>query len=805
MGITLWRCVLTSSLLRTSKGWLVLALRTAGLGVAVVLAGLGGAVETRIVRDSNMAQFAQGETTGIEVLGNGRLRLAPTLERLDRTSESITWSIAADISTTTLYFSTGHSGKVFVRHGEGPVEVFADLEEPQALSLALDPTGGVFVGTAPSGKIYRIREKGKPELFFETGEKYVWSLKMDPSGALLAGSGPKGTLWRIWGQGNGGALFKSAGGNVMDLLLDGEGRPVLGLQGKAAVVRVDGEEKGYVLWSGTEDEVRGLAQNRRTGMIFAGVNAAKASGLADLTSNKDGSGPPAGGVASVPPERPANAGIREMGGPGGTPGGAGPRGQGSGALVVSIAANGFATILWNAPEGPIHALEFEEESQTLLVAAGAKGRVWRVGLDGSSSIVADSDETMITAMVQVEGKLILGTANQAGIEVLRTNGPRKGTLMSRAFNAASTVRWGNVLVDLDPSLGTSLTLLLRTGNTPEPSARTWTDFTTASLIEPGRPGMLLFQSGGPVAQYFQYQLVLESDGDGPSPLVDGVQAFFLPQNTAPVIRDIDFVRGADVLAGAGGGGGGGGAPARSPQTTSAGRPSPGAASSGGSPSPEVLAAMGGRGGAPRPPGGAGEPPPTERPGGMNAVVTENPRRVMANWDAMDPNGDKLVYQVEIKAEDEVAWRILERDYDRTNLVLATDTLPDGRYRLRITAGDRLSNTPDSALETVEVSRILTVDNTPPRLENLRGERQPDGRILVRGLARDEASPLSAGDFTVDSTLEPRLFLPADGLFDGLEEELEFFVTPAEPRSEHIITLRIYDREGNSAVGRIVVR
>jgi hypothetical protein len=58
---------------------------------------------------------------------------------------------------------------------------------------------------------------------------------------------------------------------------------------------------------------------------------------------------------------------------------------------------------------------------------------------------------------------------------------------------------------------------------------------------------------------------------------------------------------------------------------------------------------------------------------------------------------------------------------------------------------------------------------------------------------------------VDASREPRLFLPTDGIFDSTSEVFSFIVRPTEKRPQHVITIRVFDREGNSTVGRVLVK
>ena len=71
--------------------------------------------------------------------------------------------------------------------------------------------------------------------------------------------------------------------------------------------------------------------------------------------------------------------------------------------------------------------------------------------------------------------------------------------------------------------------------------------------------------------------------------------------------------------------------------------------------------------------------------------------VGARWLARDPNGDPLVYTVEIRGEDETEWKPLKDKVAEKYFSWDSTAFPDGEYRLRVTASDAPSNPPAEAL------------------------------------------------------------------------------------------------------------
>src|SRR5688572_15626466 len=123
------------------------------LVVCLALAGLTAVARTAPVRASQpqfwdiegARDFLEGETDGLSVDSEGRMRLAPATRALADTEAPYVWTLARD-GKGTLYAGTGNDGKVFKVEG-GKATVLYDAPELEVHALAVAPDGKLYVGT----------------------------------------------------------------------------------------------------------------------------------------------------------------------------------------------------------------------------------------------------------------------------------------------------------------------------------------------------------------------------------------------------------------------------------------------------------------------------------------------------------------------------------------------------------------------------------------------------------------------------------------------------------------------------------
>ena len=142
-----------------------------------------------------------------------------------------------------------------------------------------------------------------------------------------------------------------------------------------------------------------------------------------------------------------------------------------------------------------------------------------------------------------------------------------------------------------------------------------------------------------------------------------------------------------------------------------------------------------------------------------------------------------------RGEKESDWRLLKKDVDERFITLESDTLPDGKYLLRILASDSSSNPKLMALTGELTSAVFTIDNTPPQIQVVSQAVQFKS-ATVRFKAFDTVSALRKAETSVDGSEWETVF-SIDGIVDSKTEEFEVKTEPFQA-GEHTIALRVYD-------------
>src|SRR5579872_6764502 len=120
----------------------------------------------------------------------------------------------------------------------------------------------------------------------------------------------------------------------------------------------------------------------------------------------------------------------------------------------------------------------------------------------------------------------------------------------------------------------------------------------------------------------------------------------------------------------------------------------------------------------------------------------------ARWIASDPNGDAMVYTVEIRGTKETEWKLLKAKVSEKYLSWDSTAFPDGEYRLRVTASDEPGNPPAEALTARLVSDPFLIDNTAPQITGLTAVRNGN-QIQVRWHAADALNDVAKAEYSLD--------------------------------------------------------
>jgi WD40 repeat protein len=740
----------------------------ARLRVVVVLAA---AVLATAARPAQAAQpqfwkiegaqdFLDGDTEGLSVDSEGRVRLAPAMRAMPDTDAPYVWCLARD-GKGRLYAGTGNDGKVFRMEDDRAVALF-DAAELEVHALAVGPDGRLYAGTSPDGKVYAIDAAGKSETFYDPGDKYIWALAFDHESRLLVGTGSEGRIHRVDKQGKAEVLLASSETHITALAVDPSGNVYAGSSPGGILYRIDPAGKVFVLHDSAYREVKSLDVGP-DGSLYAAV--------VDGKEKEESVRPPA--VLPVVPTPPADASVTITESfanvPPGVPTPApSPRPMepprpsgGSKSAVLRLLPSGEVDTLWSSAEETPHALVRVDDG--LLVGTGNKGKIYRLRDDRTWSMIAALPAQQVTALFRGPGgSTFLATSNPGKVYELAASPGASGTFTSKVRDTDTVSSWGRLRWEAALPAGAEVQVRTRSGNTGTPDS-TWSDWSGPYAHKEGDP--ITSQA----ARFLQVKAQLTGK-DASSPVLDSISAAYLQRNLRPQVQSVTVHPPGEVF--------------QKPLSITG--------------ETEILGLEPGQGPEP-PPGSASQraamPPATSYSRKLYQKGIQT-----FSWKADDPNGDTLAYDVYYRSADDSRFRILRKALTDAVVAWDTTTVPNGRYVIRVTATDSPSNPEGLALSADKESTVFEVDNTPPTVTALVERGRP---TRVRAAARDDSSLIRKAEYSVDGGPWQDVY-PTDGINDEREESYEIALPDLAPPGPHVVVVRATDLLGNVATARVDV-
>ena len=639
--------------------------------------------------------------------------------------------------------------------------------------VARDSKGRVFFGTGDNGRIYRWTRDRGATLLWETGAAEITSLAIDASDNVYAGSAPGGTVFRIGAKGDTTRYYETGEESIWALLPTKDGSLYAGTGPKGRIHRITGPRKGSVHAETKDVNVLALAE-AKDGTLLAGTASkgllvrVERDGSVRVLYDADADELRA---IAVLPDGSIVVGTNRVGqsrgessGPGSGAGGSPyavevtPR-DGGKCGVFLVQADGSARLLYAPPTEFIYAI-IPNDEKSVLVTTGESAAVFRVGVDKKYALLGVPDEKQILSIARAGREIFLGTGNDAVLYALHEPA-REGTYTSQPFDLRSVASWGRVLAGISGSGEVAWSTRSGLSEEPDEGWSPWSKETTlreSALIE------------SPPSRFLQYRLKLKRGGNV-APVVSWVEVAYLQRNLPPELGQIQ-VHGPDNPYMEGG-------PEYRPPQISQSFPS-------GLKVEYNIPRVGPR-----------------AVSDASAAWARGIRTVA--WEALDPNGDGLRYNVSIKADDEKEWKRLVSEHSERVYSFDSESYPNGEYRVRVEASDRPDNPPDIALTSERTGSPFHIDNLPPRVENLRqspgASRGGRTSLTVNGTAVDTDTRLTSIEYSVDGGEWVEIF-PEDGMYDEREESFRFEVKDLGP-GEHRITVRASDLERNVAASKIL--
>jgi hypothetical protein len=556
---------------------------------------------------------------------------------------------------------------------------------------------------------------------------------------------------------------------VTSLAMDREGKLLAGSEPNGILYRVSAKGKAFVLYDANLPEIRSIVTaadgsiyvaalggsvSKRSQAAAQAVQGAGASGVATpvttITVTAD-----AQGGADVKPPQPQDPAQPKPVQPAAA---ATPAPQY--APVVDLTGVEKSALYKINPDNTVETLwsSKEENVYDILAPAGqilfstdGNGRIYRLTPDRKVTLVVQTNESEATRLLGEAGRILAATGNLGKIFRLDNKPGSGGTFESPVHDAGGVARWGRLHWR---SEGSGLAFRTRSGNSLRPD-KTWSEWSDPMT------GVGTVKS--PNARFIQWKAELSG-----SSVLDSVTLAYIPQNMPPVVKSINVFTVAT--------------PASS--SKAAGQTTGTAAYT------VTVTDTGDAGGAPS----SGTPTQT--------LSRASAQQINITWQAEDPDGDRLVYTLSFRGEDEREWKLLKANLRENTYVIDGDALADGRYFFRVTASDREVNPAASAREAELISVPVLIDNTHPQVQ-VGAPRRRGASVELDVEAIDAVSPLRRCEYSVDAG--PWMPLEAaDGVIDSPRESFRVQMQDVAP-GEHVIVIRATDSAGNAGLAKVVIR
>jgi len=708
---------------------------------------------TQLWTESKFDDLEKGTSKGVAITSDGRLIPGPESRAVFTTPSTYVWSVAADREGNA-YLATGSPATVLRVTPDGRSTTLFASKDLTIQSVRVAPDGTVYAATLPSGKVYKLdpkvadRNDDNATVAFDPANtpeksKYVWDMAFDAQGQLYIATGGPAAIYRVANGGKPELFFKSDEQHIRSLVFDPAGNLIAGSDGTGLIYRIDKAGKGFVIYDAPKKEITSVAV-APNGTIYASAVGEKGrNSLPPL---------PVTGAAALTITIIQPGSVQAFNGNTLIP---------DGSEIYEIPQTGAPRKLWAGHDDIVYVLHWTKDG--LLAATGNRGRIYRIAEDGKFADVAHLEASQATGFADTEKGLYVGTAN-AGKVYLLSHGPTsEGTYLSDVFDADVFAQWGRAEVPTATgSNANAFELYARVGNVENP-ARAWGDWKkfTANV------GSLGVES----SRFLQWKAVLH-----PGATIESVGINYLPVNVAPIVDEVLVATGARANAQA--------APPQQPQQITINFPS----------AQNQAASF------------------NQEAGKEPLPAVKDKTAVTVRWTSHDDNGDDLIYSVYYRGDGQQNWQLLKDRITDRFLSFDSASLPDGNYQLKVAASDAPSHNPGEALTGNHESDAFVIDTTPPVVSGLEA-RLVNGKIHTSLTATDSASPIAHAEYSVDA-VRWQYVEPVGKISDSLTERFEFDapLNPPQPgaaapvdTTEHVITVRVYDRYDNVVAVKSVVR
>ncbi|MCG8605437.1 hypothetical protein MJD09_10620 [bacterium] len=173
-----------------------------------------------------------------------------------------------------------------------------------------------------------------------------------------------------------------------------------------------------------------------------------------------------------------------------------------------------------------------------------------------------------------------------------------------------------------------------------------------------------------------------------------------------------------------------------------------------------------------------------------------------SWKSLDENGDQLSYDLFYMGVDEVSWKTLVEDFHGRVYSWDSELFPDGRYVIKVVARDDLSNPPGMSLSAEKTSQPFKVDNSGPEVSNIAVKLSGDEAAISFAVS-DKMTNITSVEYGINAQ-EWRLVYPVDGICDSKNERFKLN-SRSYIEGENIVVIKAKDALGNLGFGKAKIK
>ena len=722
---------------------------------------------------SGFSDFLKGHLSGLSLTADGVLQPGPSVRFHTALNQPALWSLAA-APDGVVYAATGHTGKLFRISRDGQTALAWTAEQPEIFALCVDSKGVLFAGTSPNGGLYRI-EAGQAREIWHSPAKYIWGIQSSPDGSLYIATGEQGRIYRLLPNGEADTYYETGQTNVTALTLGPNNRLYAGTDPNGLIYEISARGHGAILYDSTLPEIRALALDPHGNLYAAAMGGAVAT--RSTAEASPSTSPSTTAVATSPTVITVTA-AKENGLPsdadqsGAKASADQSRATASSTSASTATSNTAVVEVSGVEKSAIYRIRPDRTVETL--RSSKDDNVYDLLVDGESVVFSTDDHCRIyrlmghrttllaepgdgeaTRLLEAGSVFYTALSNPARLLAFGPPALQPALYESQVHDSTSVARWGHLQWH---GVGTGLVFRTRTGNAARPDT-TWSEW---SLPLSDSSGSLI---ASPPARFIQWRAEWAA---GSNAQIDAVDVPYLPQNAPPVIHSITVTSVTGANAAKGAANNANASNAYSITVTDTGE-APAASSS--------TAA-------------------TQTVSRLQSTQTQ------ISWQADDPDGDKLVYSVYFRAEDERDWQLIRSRMFENTLLLDPDVFADGRYFFRVVASDAPSNPAEYAQEAEFVSTPVLIDNTPPVVTVSTPQRSGTS-LDIEVDANDKTSPLRLCEYSLDAGLwQPVEAI--DGITDSPHERFHLHLDRLRP-GEHLLAFRVYDSANNAGLAKVILR